>query len=63
MPKSIQLKQDLVDFGLHPESWTIASWNRDQWRAQLHKGRQLDHTNNLLTFPFRKNEINQQGLM
>ncbi|KAG1940172.1 C-C chemokine receptor type [Pimephales promelas] len=51
------LKRDLVDFGIQPESWTVASRNRDQWRAQLHKGRQLDHTNNLLKLRERRMKL------
>jgi len=51
------LKRDLVDFGIQPESWTVASRNRDQWRAQLHKGRQLDHANNLLKLRERRMKL------
>ena len=41
------MKRDLKDFSITPESWTLLSKDRPNWRSRLHGGRRIDTTANL----------------
>ena len=41
------MKRDLKDFSITPESWTLLSKDRPNWRSRLHGGRRIDTAANL----------------